>query len=149
MGAIALSIKDPVMYDTVGRPAIRVHHLKKKLLPKYPHLTHRHEVVIEKPTAKSPTPVHVSGSCDDWIRAAGITDIANARVLIQRESGCNPNAVNASSGACGVAQELPCGKSGCSLGDGACQVRWMNGYVMDRYGSWASAVAWHDSHNWY
>jgi hypothetical protein len=90
-----------------------------------------------------------SGTCNEWIRRAGITDYQNAVELINRESGCNPYAKNSSSGACGVAQELPCGKSGCSFGDGACQVRWMNSYVMGRYGSWANAVSWHNSHNWY
>lgn len=90
-----------------------------------------------------------SGSCPSWIAAAGISDVANANELIRRESGCNPYAMNKSSGACGVAQELPCGKSGCNLGDGACQVRWMNGYVIARYGSWANAVAFHNAHNWY
>lgn len=90
-----------------------------------------------------------SGSCADWIRGAGISDVGNAVELINRESGCNPNAANPSSGACGVAQELPCGKSGCSLGDGACQVRWMNSYVLGRYGSWAAAVAFHNANNWY
>lgn len=89
------------------------------------------------------------GSCESWIASAGIADVVNARELIRRESGCNPRAVNQSSGACGVAQELPCGKSGCSLGDGACQVRWMNKYVHDRYGSWAGAVAFHNANNWY
>lgn len=92
------------------------------------------------------TPV---GNCAEWIAGAGITDVANANELIRRESGCNPNAVNRSSGACGVAQELPCGKSGCSMGDGACQVKWMNGYVMSRYGSWANAVGFHNRNNWY
>lgn len=97
-----------------------------------------------------PKPVAVpTGSCSDWIRAAGISDVANAAELIQRESGCNPNAINPSSGACGVAQELPCGKSGCSLGDGACQVKWMASYVTSRYGSWAGAVNFHDANNWY
>ena len=90
-----------------------------------------------------------SGNCATWIQQAGIADTANAIELIRRESNCNPNAVNRSSGACGVAQELPCGKSGCSLGDGACQVKWMSSYVHSRYGSWAAAVAWHDRNNWY
>ena len=89
------------------------------------------------------------GNCDTWIAAAGISDLSNARELIGRESGCDPYARNSKSGACGVAQELPCGKSGCSLGDGACQVRWMNGYVVGRYGSWAGAVAFHNANNWY
>lgn len=93
--------------------------------------------------------VAVSGTCEQWIAQAGITDVANARELIRRESGCNPNAINKSSGACGVAQELPCGKSGCSLGDGACQVAWMHRYVMSRYKSWANAIAHHNAENWY
>lgn len=98
---------------------------------------------------KQDTAVAVSGTCDEWIATAGITDIANAKELIRRESNCNPNAVNPSSGACGVAQELPCGKSGCKLGDGACQIAWMNQYVTSRYGSFANAIAFHNRAGWY
>lgn len=104
------------------------------------------QAYAQSPKARA---VAVNGTCADWIAAAGIQDVSNALELIGRESGCNPNAMNSSSGACGVAQELPCGKSGCSLGDGACQVRWMNGYVIGRYGSWSAAVAFHNAHNWY
>ena len=93
--------------------------------------------------------VAVSGTCSEWLAQAGVTDINNAMWLINKESGCNPNAVNPSSGACGVGQELPCGKSGCSLGDGVCQVAWMKRYVEGRYGSWYNAVQWHISHGWY
>lgn len=89
------------------------------------------------------------GSCDAWIAAAGINEVSTAKELIRRESGCNAYAVNRSSGACGVAQELPCGKSGCSLGDGACQVRWMNSYVLGRYGSWGAALSFHNRNSWY
>ena len=98
---------------------------------------------------KQVTAVALSGTCDEWIAMAGITDIANAKELIRRESNCNPNAVNPSSGACGVAQELPCGKSGCRLGDGACQVAWMKRYVTSRYGSFANAIAFHNAKGWY
>lgn len=103
---------------------------------------------VDKPAPK-PAPTSTGGTCADWIAAAGITDVGNAQELIRRESGCNPYAVNPSSGACGVAQELPCGKSGCTLGDGYCQVRWMKTYVLGRYGSFANAVLFHDQHNWY
>lgn len=92
---------------------------------------------------------YASGGCADWMAQAGVTDVANATWLINKESGCNPSAINSSSGACGIAQELPCGKSGCSLGDGVCQIRWMQSYVLSRYGSWGAAVAFHQSHNWY
>lgn len=100
---------------------------------------------------KSISQVAVSGSCDSWIASAGIQEVAAAKELIRRESGCDPNVVNPLSGACGVAQELPCGKSGCSLGDGACQVAWMHSYVKNRpgYGSFAAALAHHDAFNWY
>ena len=104
---------------------------------------------VQATTSNVTAPVNTGGSCDEWIAAAGISDVAMAKELIRRESGCNPYAKNPSSGACGVAQELPCGKSGCSLGDGACQVRWMNSYVIGRYGSWAGAVNWHNLKNWY
>ena len=102
-----------------------------------------------KPTQAAPVRVQASGSCSDWLAQAGVTDIASAMTLIQRESGCNPNAVNPSSGACGVAQELPCGKSGCGLGNGACQVAWMHRYVQGRYGTWANALGHSYSVGWY
>jgi hypothetical protein len=99
-----------------------------------------------KPTTQ---PVNVSGACIDWITSAGITDVANAMELIRRESNCNPQAVNQSSGACGIAQELPCGKSGCQLGDGPCQIKWMANYVYARYGSFTNAIAFHNNNGWY
>lgn len=74
---------------------------------------------------------------------------AAAAQLIARESGCNPYAVNPSSGACGIAQELPCGKSGCGLGNGACQLAWMNRYVHERYGGWEQAWAHELAYGWY
>lgn len=107
------------------------------------------EAAREVQQSQAPVVVQPTGDCASWIAQAGITDVANAMRIINWESGCNPNAINRSSGACGVAQELPCGKSGCALGDGACQVRWMNQYVLSRYGSWAAAVAFHLVHNWY
>ena len=93
--------------------------------------------------------VAVGGSCEQWIAQAGVNDLGNARELIRRESSCNPNAVNSSSGACGIAQELPCGKSGCGLGNPVCQIKWMQSYVTARYGGWGGAVAWHNKMNWY
>jgi len=91
--------------------------------------------------------VAVYGSCADWIALAGVTDVANAYTLIMRESGCNPNAVNRSSGACGIPQALPCSKLGTN--DPVEQIRWMQNYVVRRYGSWAGAVAFHNANNWY
>jgi len=89
------------------------------------------------------------GTCSEWIIAAGIADTGSASELIRRESNCNPYSVNGSSGACGVGQALPCGKTGCEMGDGACQTIWMNQYVIGRYGSWAAALRHSDLYGWY
>lgn len=83
------------------------------------------------------------------MQTVGIQDVNNASVLLAMESHCNPNAVNPTSGACGLAQELPCGKSGCQLGDGLCEMKWFNTYVMSRYGSFQNAVDFHLKNNWY
>ena len=87
------------------------------------------------------------GSCADWITQAGVTDVASASILIARESHCNPMALNASSGACGIPQALPCSKLGTN--DPVAQIKWMQGYVFARYGSWANALAFHYANNWY
>lgn len=92
-------------------------------------------------------PVAPTGTCAEWMQAAGVTDMVNAAELIRRESGCNPNAVNPSSGACGIPQALPCSKLGTS--DPVQQIKWMQDYVIRRYGSWAGAVQFHDKMNWY
>lgn len=102
---------------------------------------------ITAPVKQVATAYAAGGSCIDWITQAGVTDVANANELIRRESGCNPNAVNKSSGACGIPQALPCNKLGTS--DPVAQIRWMQNYVVSRYGSWANAVAFHNAHNWY
>lgn len=101
-----------------------------------------------EPAPSQPVPAP-TGTCANWMANAGISDVADATLLLNWESHCNPNAVNPSSGACGLAQELPCGKSGCSLGDGSCQMVWFNQYVLGRYGSMAAAVAFHEAHGWY
>lgn len=102
--------------------------------------------------AVKPAPIvqpSVSGSCQDWMIAAGVTDMVNAAELIRRESGCNPNAVNRSSGAAGIPQALPASKIAHCGVDPVCQIRWMQNYVNARYGGWAQAVAWHNRMNWY
>ena len=98
-------------------------------------------------------PVAPSGTCVDWINQAGITDVANAFILINRESGCRVNATNASSGAYGIPQALPGGKMA-SMGDDwqtnpVTQLRWMQDYVVSRYGSWANAVGFSNANGWY
>jgi hypothetical protein len=69
--------------------------------------------------------------------------------IIAHESGGNTCAVNASSGACNLFQELPCGKSGCSSSDVACELAWGTGYATSRYGGWAGAYAFWTAHSWW
>ena len=89
------------------------------------------------------------GTCSEWMTNAGISDQGSASELIRRESNCNPYSVNNSSGACGIGQALPCSKTGCDMGDGACQIIWMNQYVIGRYGSWAAALQHSSQYGWY
>lgn len=69
--------------------------------------------------------------------------------IYQHESGNNPAAINASSGACGLGQALPCSKLPCSLSDYACQDNWFTGYMTSRYGTWEAAMAFWIAHSWW
>jgi len=113
------------------------------------------EVVTQQPSKQvvvvgAKQIVNVGGNCGEWMAQAGIND-ANAVYLIGKESGCNPGAVNRSSGACGIPQALPCSKLPCPLdASGAvCQLNWMTRYVNGRYGGWAGARAHHAQRGWY
>lgn len=81
--------------------------------------------------------------CLQWMAEAGIPATNATTNLILKESGCRYNARNASSGACGIPQALPCSKLPCSLdaAGAVCQLRWMDQYVKARYGSWDKAYA--------
>jgi len=77
---------------------------------------------------------------DDWLIASEI---------IARESSFNNYAINQSSGACGLAQALPCSKMACSLDDIECQLKWIKSYINNRYGSVKKALNHHNAVNWY
>lgn len=85
------------------------------------------------------------------MQLAGIdqNDWAAVDWTVSVESSWNPYAVEPTTGACNLGQELPCGKSGCALTDEVCELRWMNSYVMARYGSWWNEVAFHKANNYY
>ena len=96
-----------------------------------------------------------AGSHADWMIAAGIPSsvhgIANA--IITQESGWRANATNRSSGAYGIPQALPGSKMASAGSDWQTnpitQLRWMNSYVIGRYGSWEAAYAHKKSTGWY
>lgn len=97
--------------------------------------------LASSPKAFAEEPVKTSGSCVDWMAAAGIPDMYSTHKLIINESGCNPNAVNPDSGACGIPQALPCSKIAHCGVEPVCQLQWMDQYVKGRYGSWDGALA--------
>jgi uncharacterized protein YabE (DUF348 family) len=106
---------------------------------------------VEAVGTKSNAPAYnANGSHEEWMRAAGIApeNFAYAEFLVARESGWNPNAVNRSSGACGLPQALPCSKLGPNWNNPVVALSWMNGYV-GRYGGWAGAYEFWQSHHWY
>lgn len=95
--------------------------------------------------------VQVSGNKASWLAASGIPEAHWGYVnsIVTRESGWNPNAVNKSSGACGLGQQLPCGKWSGAWNDPVAALKAMTGYVTGRYGGWPQAVAFWNANHWY
>jgi len=106
---------------------------------------------VETP-APAPTPVVAyTGTHSDWMTQAGIpaSEQSSAERLIHRESSWNANAYNASSGSCSLVQALPCSKIPGNWKDPVTALRWGNGYVKARYGSWHVALSHSLRNNWY
>lgn len=75
-------------------------------------------------------------------------DLPFALQIAQKESSCNPNAVNPNGGACAYFQELPCGKWG-GTGNIAGHIRGADAYAKGRYGGWAQAwTSWQQKRWW-
>lgn len=91
------------------------------------------------------------GSPAEWMSSAGISEDNWGYVdfIVRKESGWNPNATNASSGACGLVQALPCSKVPGSGYNPVDNLRWANGYAVGRYGSWEGAYAFWTSNHWW
>lgn len=142
-----------------GRPVEPEQKIEKKLSQTSRKPKEAKNPISPSPKAEKPAQ-SVSGDCASWMKEAGITN-PTAQILIGRESGCNPCAYNpgqsdcnyTGNAACGIPQALPCSKlrdvAGCAMTDAVCQLRWMENYVMNRYGSWENAKAHHDANNWY
>jgi hypothetical protein len=73
--------------------------------------------------------------------------------IVTRESGWNPSATNASSGAYGLVQALPGTKMASAGSDWrtnpATQIKWGLSYMNGRYGSPCGAWSFWQAHNWY
>jgi hypothetical protein len=90
--------------------------------------------------------------CKIWMQGVIADDQQDIAIkLIERESHCNPSARNPNSSAGGIPQALPWTKMGCTLdAQGAqCQLIWMQGYVVARYGSWSNALKHSYNKGWY
>lgn len=90
------------------------------------------------------------GSPAEWMAAAGISpdDWGYVDYIASRESTWNPNATNASSGACGLIQAYPCSKVPGNGYDPVDNLRWANGYAQ-KYGGWAGAYDFWLANHWW
>lgn len=111
------------------------------------------EKAVKKPSTAVRTPItNATANCEQLktkLSRLGVSssDMQYAIYIAQKESGCRSNAVNASSGACGEFQSLPCGKWG-SPGTDTYLKNAIN-YAVNRYGSWSGAYNfWVNSHWW-
>jgi hypothetical protein len=105
----------------------------------------------QQPSAPGPVFYTGGGAPAEWMAAAGIasSDWGYVDYIVSKESGWNPNATNASSGACGLVQALPCSKVPGNGYDPVDNLRWGNGYATGRYGSWANAYAFWTANHWW
>lgn len=101
--------------------------------------------------SKTTPPAKITGDKNTWLVSAGIpsSDWSNVDFIITRESGWNPNAVNASSGACGLGQQLPCGKWPHTWNEPVGALKDAYNYMLGRYGSTAAAVSFWQANHWY
>lgn len=106
------------------------------------------EVIGSKPTTVAYTG---GGTKSEWLAASNIPQESwgYADFMVAKESGWNPNAVNKSSGACGLAQALPCSKLGPNWSNPVVALNWMNNYVNGRYGGWEKAYNFWQVNRWY
>lgn len=111
------------------------------------------QVVEKQKKAESkPAPtVTITGNKQSWLAASGIPQSQWGYVdsIVSRESGWNPNAVNPTSGACGLGQQLPCGKWPGAWNDPVAALKAQHDYVKARYGSYAGAVAFWNANHYY
>ncbi|MBK0420058.1 transglycosylase SLT domain-containing protein [Leucobacter sp. CSA1] len=113
------------------------------------------EEETQAPEQQAPTqelPLYTGGGAPaEWMAAAGIpeSDWGYVDFIASKESGWNPNATNASSGACGLIQANPCSKVPGNGYDPVDNLRWAHGYATGRYGGWAQAYQFWTANHWW
>ncbi len=115
-------------------------------------ITQQPQTQVEVVGAKSKNLAYTGGgSKTEWLAQSRIPQESwgYADFMVSKESGWNPNAVNKSSGACGLAQALPCSKVPGNPLNPVDSLNWMNGYVNGRYGGWQGAYNFWQKNHWY
>ncbi|MDR2336551.1 MAG: ubiquitin-like domain-containing protein [Candidatus Nomurabacteria bacterium] len=86
-----------------------------------------------------------------WLKASGIPeeDWGYVDYIVTKESTWRPDAVNKSSGACGLVQALPCSKLGANWSDPVVALKWQHNYVTERYGGYRQAYEFWLKNKWY
>ncbi|GAA1789002.1 MULTISPECIES: transglycosylase SLT domain-containing protein [Leucobacter] len=142
-------------FDLAASPIELVPEAKPKKVEKTETATDTSEQSAQDPApagAGAPPMYTGGGSPAEWMAAAGIakSDWGYVDYIISHESTWNPNATNASSGACGLAQALPCSKVPGGNGyDPVANLQWASGYAVSRYGSWKGAYEAWTVQNWW
>lgn len=106
--------------------------------------------VVAKVVQPKPKPV-ITGDKTTWMTQAGIPESEWEFVdyIVSRESSWNPLAVNKSSGACSLAQSLPCSKIPGDWTDPVNALKWQYQYVTNRYGGYRQAYQFWTVNHWY
>lgn len=118
------------------------------------------EIISNDPIVNTPTPTEKPLPYESKIKSMNSRQKEVMRMtenklgkkwaeLIYREASFDPEAINATSGACGLPQALPCSKMKCELHDINCQLEWIEEYVTRRYQTIENALAFHDANDWY
>ncbi len=136
-----------VTYEVNVKDGVEVERLEIASVVKE-EATKQVEVIGVKPEHM---PYRGTGSKTDWLRASNVPESmwGYADSIVHRESTWNPNAKNKSSGACGLAQALPCSKVPGNPYDPVNSLNWMDSYVNGRYGGWQGAYDFWQKNKWY
>lgn len=135
--------------EKLEQERLRLEQEKKDLESKLQAKLEHESKVASATTLRATSPV--SGDKYTWMVQAGIpeSDHTYVNFIVQKESSWNPNAVNRSSGACGLAQALPCSKIGDNWNNPVVALKWQHNYVTKRYGGYQQAYNFWISNGWY